>query len=110
VFSSNNVPEIQVEELKQKLDSGDDILVLDVREPHEYQICNLGGYLIPLNELPLRIRELDSNREIVAHCKVGIRSARAVEFLQKSGFKKVSNLKGGIHAWADRIDPKMPRY
>lgn len=106
----SNPPEIQVEELKQKLDAGEDILVLDVREPHEYQICNIGGHLIPLNELPKRINELDSNREIVAHCKMGGRSAKAVEFLRQSGFKNVRNLKGGILAWADRIDRTMPKY
>jgi len=104
------IPEIQVEELKRRLDAGDDIFVLDVREPHEYQICNLGGHLIPLNDLPKRVNELDSSREIVAHCKMGGRSAKAVQFLRQAGFQKVSNLKGGILAWADRVDPKMPKY
>ena len=104
------IPEIQVEELKRRLDAGDDIFVLDVREPHEYQICNIGGHLIPLNDLPKRVNELDSSREIVAHCKMGGRSAKAVQFLRQAGFQKVSNLKGGILAWADRVDPKMPKY
>ena len=104
------IPEIQVEELKRRLDAGEDIFVLDVREPHEYQICNIGGHLIPLNELPKRVNELDSSREIVAHCKMGGRSAKAVQFLRQAGFQKVSNLKGGILAWADRIDPKIPKY
>jgi len=104
------IPEMQVEELKRRLDAGDDLFVLDVRESHEYQICNLNGYLIPLNELPKRINELDSSREIVAHCKMGGRSAKAVAFLRQAGFQKVHNLKGGITAWADRIDPKMPKY
>jgi sulfur-carrier protein adenylyltransferase/sulfurtransferase len=104
------IPEIQVEELKRRLDAGEDLFVLDVRDPHEYQICNIGGYLIPLNELPKRVNELDSSREIVAHCKMGGRSAKAVQFLRQAGFQKVSNLKGGILAWADRIDPKMPKY
>jgi len=104
------IPEMQVEELKRRLDAGEDLFVLDVREPHEYQICNLGGHLIPLNELPKRINELDSSREIVAHCKMGGRSAKAVAFLRQAGFQKVHNLKGGITAWADRIDPKMPKY
>lgn len=107
---STNLPEIQVEELKQKLDAGEDVFVLDVREPHEYQICNIGGHLIPLNELPKRINELDSSREIIAHCKMGGRSAKAVEFLRQSGFRKVRNLRGGILAWADRIDRTMPKY
>ena len=102
--------EIQVEELKRRLDAGDDLFVLDVREPHEYQICNIGGYLIPLGDLPKRVSELDSSREIVAHCRSGVRSAKAVAFLQQAGFKKVHNLAGGILAWADRVDPKMPKY
>jgi len=104
------IPEIQVEELKRRLDAGENLFVLDVRELHEYQICNIGGYLIPLNDLPKRVNELDSSREIVAHCKMGGRSAKAVQFLRQAGFQKVSNLKGGIMAWADRIDPKMPKY
>jgi sulfur-carrier protein adenylyltransferase/sulfurtransferase len=104
------IPEIQVEELKRRLDAGDDVFVLDVREPHEYQICNIGGHLIPLGDLPKRVSELDSSREIVAHCRSGVRSAKAVTFLQQAGFKKVHNLAGGILAWADRVDPKMPKY
>jgi adenylyltransferase/sulfurtransferase len=105
-----SLPEIQPEELKQKLDRGEDVFVLDVREPHEYQICNIGGYLIPLNELPKRVHELDSSREIVAHCKMGGRSAKAVEFLRQAGFTKVRNLTGGILAWADRVDNTIPKY
>jgi rhodanese-related sulfurtransferase len=91
------VPEIQVEELKRRLDAKEDLFVLDVREPHEYQICNLGGHLIPLNDLPKRVSELDSSREIVVHCKMGGRSAKAVAFLQQAGFTKVHNLAGGIN-------------
>jgi molybdopterin/thiamine biosynthesis adenylyltransferase/rhodanese-related sulfurtransferase len=104
------IPEMQVEELKRRLDKGDDLFVLDVREPHEYQICNIGGYLIPLGDLPKRVNELDSSREIVAHCRSGVRSGKAVAFLQQAGFKKVHNLAGGILAWADKVDPKMPKY
>jgi len=104
------VPEIQVEELKRRLDAGEDLFVLDVREPHEYQICNISGHLIPLGDLPNRVHELDSSREIVAHCRSGVRSAKAVTFLQQAGFKKVHNLAGGILAWADRVDPRMPKY
>lgn len=107
---TTQVPAIEVEELKRKLDAGEDVFVLDVREPHEYQICNLKGHLIPLGDLPKRVHELDSSREIVAHCRSGGRSAEAVEFLQKAGFRKVRNLTGGILAWADRIDSKMPKY
>ncbi len=104
------IPTISVEELKQRKDAGEDIFVLDVREPHEYQICNISGYLIPLNDLPKRVHELDSSREIVAHCRSGVRSAKAVEFLRQSGFTKVRNLMGGILAWAEKIDPAMPKY
>jgi molybdopterin/thiamine biosynthesis adenylyltransferase/rhodanese-related sulfurtransferase len=104
------IPTISVEELKKRKDAGEDIFVLDVREPHEYQICNINGHLIPLNDLPKRVHELDSSREIVAHCRSGVRSAKAVEFLRQSGFKKVRNLMGGILAWAEKIDPSMPKY
>ena len=102
--------DMTVEEFKQRKDRGDDIFLLDVREPHEYAICSLGGYLIPLNDLPKRVNELDSSREIVVHCKMGGRSAKAAEFLRKAGFSKVHNLAGGINAWAERIDPKVPKY
>ncbi len=108
--STAKIPEIQVEELKRRLDAGDDIYVLDVREPHEYQICNIGGHLIPLGDLPKRVHELDSSREIVVHCKSGGRSAKAVDFLRQSGFKRASNLTGGILAWATKIDPSLPKY
>jgi len=104
------IPEMQVEELKRRLDAGEDVFILDVREPHEYQICNLGGHLIPLADLPKRVNELDTSREIVAHCKMGGRSAKAVQFLRQAGFTKVKNLTGGITAWADRIDRTMPKY
>ena len=106
----STVPEIAPRELKARLDRGDDLFVLDVREPHEYQICNLGGHLIPLGELSRRVNELDSSREIVAHCRSGKRSAEAVEFLRGAGFRKVLNLKGGILAWSDEVDPSVPKY
>ena len=102
--------QITPEELKTRLDLDDDLFILDVRELHEYQICNLNGYLIPVNDLPKRIRELDSSREIVVHCKLGSRSKKAIEFLRQAGFRKVKHLVGGIDAWADRIDKTMPRY
>jgi adenylyltransferase/sulfurtransferase len=104
------VPEIAPRELKARLDRGDEIFILDVREPHEYQICNLGGTLIPLGDLSKRVNELDSSREIVAHCRSGKRSAEAVEFLRSAGFRKVLNLKGGILAWSDEVDPSVPKY
>jgi adenylyltransferase/sulfurtransferase len=105
-----SVPEITPRELKARLDRGDDLYVLDVREPHEYQICNIGGHLIPLGDLSRRANELDSAREIVAHCRSGKRSAEAAEFLRKAGFKKIWNLKGGILAWSDEVDSSVPKY
>lgn len=105
-----SVPEIQVEELKQRLDHGDNLFLLDVRDEYEYEISNIGGHLIPLPELPKRLNELDANQEIVALCKMGPRGVRAVEFLQGKGFQKVSNLSGGIHAWSDRVDRKIRKY
>jgi len=107
---NNGVQQISVTEFKHKVDSGEDIFLLDVREPHEYQIANLGGFLIPLGDLPSRVHELDSSREIVLHCKSGGRSQRAAEFLQQAGFRKIQNLAGGIQAWSEQIDPKVPRY
>jgi len=107
---NTGVPEITVEELKQRLDAREDLFILDVREPHEYNICNLNGHLIPLNDLPRRVHELDPSKEMVVHCRSGARSARAVGFLRQAGFSKARNLAGGILAWADRIDPKVPKY
>src|SRR5437870_5258197 len=103
-------PEPPPPELISRLDRGDDLFILDVREPHEFQICNLKGHLIPLGELPRRVHEVDSSREIVAHCRSGKRSAEAVDFLRKAGFRKVLNLKGGILAWSDEVDPSLPKY
>src|SRR5471030_2175321 len=90
-------------DLKKRLDAGDDVLVLDVREPNEYQINRIpGSVLIPLGELPRRYAELPQDRDIVAHCKMGGRSAKAVEFLQSVGFKRIKNLRGGILDWIDK--------
>jgi sulfur-carrier protein adenylyltransferase/sulfurtransferase len=105
-----NIPEITPRDLKTRLDRGDDLFILDVREPHEFQICNLGGHLIPLGDLSRRVNELDSSREIVAHCRSGKRSAEAVEFLRSAGFRKIWNLKGGILAWSDEVDSSVPKY
>jgi rhodanese-related sulfurtransferase len=105
-----SVPEIQVEELKQRLDRGDNVYLLDVRDEYEYEISNIGGHLIPLPELPKRYTELNVRQEIVALCKMGSRSVKAVEFLQRQGFKNVRNLTGGIHAWSDRVDRKVRKY
>ncbi len=102
--------EITVESLKARLDSGEDIFILDVREPREYEIVNLGVPLIPLSELPKRYNELDPSAEIVVHCKMGGRSAKAAAFLRQKGFKHVKNLVGGIDAWIEKIDTSLPRY
>ena len=106
----SGIPETQPQELKRRLEAGENIYILDVREPHEYQICNIGGHLIPLGDLPKRVHELDSSREIVVHCKSGVRSAKAVEFLRQAGFSRSSNLAGGILAWSDKVDPSIPKY
>jgi len=98
-------------DLKKRLDAGDDVFILDVREPNEYQICRIpGSVLIPLGELPRRYAELPTDKDIVAHCKMGGRSAKATEFLQSVGFKQVKNLKGGILDWIDKVDPSQPKY
>jgi adenylyltransferase/sulfurtransferase len=108
--ATDTIGDMTPEELKERLDRGENLFVLDVREPHEYQICNLGGHLIPLKDLPQRVGELDASREIVVHCKMGGRSAKAVDFLKQRGFANVHNLVGGINAWAERVDPKVPKY
>ncbi len=104
--------EITCVELKQRLDAGDDVLVLDVREPNEFQINRIeGSTLIPLGEVPRRYQELgDKTRAIVCQCKMGGRSAKAMEFLQSVGFTNVKNLKGGILEWVDKVDPSQPKY
>jgi molybdopterin/thiamine biosynthesis adenylyltransferase/rhodanese-related sulfurtransferase/molybdopterin converting factor small subunit len=98
-------------EVKAKIDRGDPFVLIDVREPHEYQICKIPyAKLIPLGDLPKRVSELNSADEIVAHCKSGTRSAKAVDFLKQAGFRKVRNMKGGILAWSDKVDPSVPKY
>lgn len=106
----NGVPQIGPEELKRRQTAGEDVYVLDVREPHEFQIANIGGNLIPLNDLPQRVGELDREKNIVVHCKMGGRSQKAAEFLQQQGFRHVENLAGGITAWSEKVDPKVPKY
>jgi adenylyltransferase/sulfurtransferase len=102
--------EISVEELKRRLDRHDEIVILDVREPDEFEFCNIGGYLIPLEELPRRMTELDKTKEIAVICHYGGRSSQAVQFLRHAGFTKARNVSGGIETWAERLDPGMPRY
>ncbi|MGE5644542.1 MAG: molybdopterin-synthase adenylyltransferase MoeB [Acidobacteriota bacterium] len=103
--------QMDVTELKAKIDRGDRFVLVDVREPHEYQIGRIpGSKLIPLGELPKRVGELNQADEIVVHCKSGARSAKAVELLKKAGYTNVVNLAGGILAWSDKIDPSVPKY
>ena len=98
-------------ELKQRMDKGDDLFILDVREPNEYQINKIqGSTLIPLGELPRRYQELPKDREIITQCKMGGRSQKALEFLKTVGFTNVKNLKGGILEWIDKVDPSQPKY
>ncbi len=106
------IPQITVEQLKQKLDAKEDIFVLDVREPHEYPIANLGAPLIPVGSIESRISEIAShkNDEVIIHCRSGARSQKAALALKAAGFTNVSNLTGGILAWAEKIDPSMPKY
>jgi MoaD family protein len=105
------IPEVTVQELKARFDRGEDVYLLDVREPNEYQICRIpGATLIPLGELLSRTGELDRNRDLIVHCKMGGRSARAVALLKERGFTRVRNLKGGILEWIDRVDPTQPKY
>ncbi len=106
----NGIPQISVKDLKSRIDAGEDVFILDVREPYEYQIANIGGKLIPQNDVPQRLAEIDRDREIVVQCRSGQRSQRIAEFLQQSGYQKVTNLAGGILAWADEIDPKVQKY
>lgn len=114
VLSDAVVPEISVQELKQLLDDNQTPFILDVRQESEYSIANLGGYLIPLNELTDRLNELDehipSDTLTVVHCRSGVRSAQAVRFLQAVGYTNTKNLRGGILEWSKEIDPSIPTY
>lgn len=102
--------DISVEDLKALRDGEADFVLLDVREPKEFEVCNLGGDLIPLSQLAQRIGELDAQAHVVVHCKSGGRSGKAVELLRGSGFENAWNVNGGILAWIDRIDPSLTRY
>ena len=100
-----------VEDLKKLIDAKENIFVLDVREPQEYQICNIpGSTLIPLGDLPKRLSELEGQGEMIVHCKSGVRSGKAVKLLHEAGFKRAKNLRGGILAWIKQIDPSLPSY
>jgi adenylyltransferase/sulfurtransferase len=100
-----------VKDLKTRIDGKDEVLVLDVREPQEFQICRIpGSTLIPLNDLPQRLAELEGYKDMVVHCKSGVRSAKAVKLLHEAGFSSAKNLRGGILAWINEIDPSLPKY
>lgn len=105
------VPEITATELKKMVEQRKPFVLLDVREPDEYQICRIpGSKLMPLGDMLKRMHELDPADEIVVHCRSGVRSARAVEWLMKAGFRRVHNLKGGVLSWADQVDPRLAKY
>lgn len=103
--------EITVQELRQLQDSGEDFQLIDVREPYEYDICNLSGELIPQGEIPSSVDKIDRSKKVVLHCRSGARSGNMVQWLEKNHqFDNLYNLKGGILAWARDIDPNMPTY
>ena len=105
------MPEIAPADLKSQMDSGDDVFVLDVREPHEFEIAKIPGTtLIPLGSLPQHVHELDSTADIVVHCKSGVRSGKAQRLLKEMGFSRVTNLAGGILRWSDDVDPTVAKY
>jgi adenylyltransferase/sulfurtransferase len=106
----NGIPQLSVQELKKRIDAGEDVNLIDVREPYEYQIAQIGGKLIPQGEVPNRLAEIDRDREVIVHCRSGARSQRIAEFLKQAGYPKVVNLAGGILAWSDEIDPKVQKY
>ena len=106
------IDEISATDLKRRMDAGDDIQLIDVRQPEEWAFAKIeGAKLIPLGEILNRMSEIDETRETVLHCKAGMRSARGVEALQRAGFKgQLKNLKGGITAWSNDVDPSVPKY
>ncbi|HKC63667.1 MAG TPA: ThiF family adenylyltransferase, partial [Pyrinomonadaceae bacterium] len=110
--ASAEIEETTASELKQRLDRGEDIQIIDVREPHEYEIARIPDTkLIPLGQVVNRMDEIDSSRETVVHCKGGVRSAKAIEALKQAGFNgRLINLRGGITAWSDEVDPSVPKY
>jgi len=108
---SKFMKEVTVQELKALKDAGADFQLIDVREPHEFDICDLGGDLIPQGDIPSSVDKIDRNKQVVIHCRSGARSGNMVQWLEKNhGFTNLYNLKGGILAWAREIDPEMPTY
>ena len=106
----NGIPQLTVKELKQRIDLGQDVQLIDVREPWEFQIAQIGGKLIPQNDVANRLAEIDRDREVVVHCRSGARSQRIAELLKQAGYPRVVNVAGGILAWSDEIDPTVQKY
>lgn len=103
--------EISVSELKQMIDEKSDFQLIDVREPHEYDICHLDGELIPMGTVPDHVDKISKERKVIVHCRSGKRSGDIVNYLEQNhGYENLYNLAGGILAWADEIDPSMPKY
>jgi sulfur-carrier protein adenylyltransferase/sulfurtransferase len=103
--------EITVVDLKVMMENKEDFQLIDVREPHEYEISNLGGQLIPLSEIPNSIDKIDRTKKVIIHCRSGARSGQAVQWLEKNhGFTNLINLQGGILAWSNQVDPSLPKY
>lgn len=102
--------EVSVQELKHKKDNNEDFQLIDVREQHEYDICNIGGELIPMGEIMQSLDKISRDKEVILHCRSGGRSTAIVQALEKQGFNNVANLKGGITAWSNEIDPSVPKY
>lgn len=106
-----HMKEISVKELKQMKDNGEDFQLIDVREPHEYEVAQIGGELIPLATVPENVDKISKDKKVVIHCRSGQRSGNAVKFLeQQHGFENLYNLKGGILAWSDEVDPEVQKY
>ena len=100
-----------VSELKQMLDNKEDFQLVDVREENEFEVCNLGGLLIPMNTVPDHVEKIVKDKPVVVHCRSGKRSANVISYLETNhGYTNLYNLEGGILAWADEIDPDMPKY
>jgi len=110
--TQQQMAEISATELKQRMDRGDDIQIIDVREPDEVAIARIPNTIhIPLGQIINRMSEIDSEKETIVHCKMGGRSARAIDALKRSGFTgELVNLKGGIISWSNEVDPSVPRY
>jgi adenylyltransferase/sulfurtransferase len=106
----NGIPQLSVKDYKSRIDKGEELFLLDVREPYEYQIAQIGGTLIPQNDVPNRLAEIPRDKEIVVQCRSGARSQSIAEFLAQQDHSSVKNLAGGILAWADAIDPTITKY